>query len=271
MVSSSVVLSFVIAAIATLVAPVAILVALGLKKQVNGLPLALGAAAFFVSQILLRIPLLGLLTGQAWYQEASVRFFLPVLFVVCLSAGLFEESARLAGATFLKENRSFKDILSFGLGHGFCEVVLLIGATHCNNILFSLVANNPGGALADMMWGALTPDMLDAVALQLAAVEPMQVYLGILERFSAVMLHLFATFLVFQGVVKQKRLLYYTLAVLVHTAFNFVAVVAAHYAGLVVSEVLLLAMALAVGYCLMREKQKKLPAAGSAPMGSEPL
>ena len=44
-----------------------------------------------------------------------------------LSAGLFEETARLGGAAILKNYRTWKDMVSFGLGHGLCEVMLIAG------------------------------------------------------------------------------------------------------------------------------------------------
>ena len=41
-----------------------------------------------------------------------------VIVVGGLSAGLFEETARLVGAKLLKQHRTYKDMISFGLGHG---------------------------------------------------------------------------------------------------------------------------------------------------------
>ena len=62
-------------------------------------------------------------------------------------------------------------------------------------------------------------DLLQAVAPQLAATSPLMVYLGILERVSAVMYHVFATCLVFLAV-KRRRPVLYLAAILAHTVFN---------------------------------------------------
>lgn len=248
MISNSTIFAFVVAAVFTLIVPVVLVIVLGVKKKITIIPLLVGAAAFFVSQIVLRVPILTVLSGQAWYQSFAESYYIPLLLLVCLSAGLFEESARLGGALILKKNRAFKDIISFGLGHAFCEVILLVGMTHINNIVLSLAINDPGGALAASM-----PDIIGLAREQLMAAEPYQVYLGILERFSAVVFHIFATVLVFKGVI-EKKLRYYGLAILAHTVFNFTGVLVANYAGIIASESIMLILALAGGYYVIRAR-----------------
>ena len=56
--------SFAVAAFCTLVLPVVLLIVLGVMKKIRLAPLALGFVSFFVSQMVLRIPLLQLLTGR---------------------------------------------------------------------------------------------------------------------------------------------------------------------------------------------------------------
>jgi len=250
MISNSTVIAFVIAAIFTLLLPIVILIVLGVKKKINGIPLFLGAAAFFLSQIVLRIPLLSVISGQEWYRSFAEHYYIPLVFLVCLSAGLFEETARLGGALILKKRRRFKDIISFGLGHAFCEVIILIGLTHINNIVLCMTINDTSGALA----AALPPETLQTATAQLTAVDPVYVYSGLLERFSAVIFHIFATILVFKGVI-QKKMRYYGLAILAHTAYNFAGVMLSRYAEIVISEAALLIIALAAGFYAIKAKE----------------
>lgn len=254
MVSNTLILAFVIAILFTLVLPFVLVIVLGARRKISIIPMLVGAAAFFISQIILRVPLLSLLGTQEWYVAFAQQNMIVALLLVCLSAGLFEESARLGGALILKNNRSFKDIISFGLGHAFCEVILLVGFTHVNNLLLCLAINDAGGTLAAAMT-ALSPEAFEEVAAQLVASNPGHVFWGILERVSAVAFHVFATVLVFKGVI-EKKLWYYLLAILAHTAFNFIGVMAAEHFGIVVSEVVLLAMALACGYYIWRVKRE---------------
>ena len=57
--------------------------------------MALGLLSFFISQILLRIPLLQLCAGQGWYQALAQSSPLVLGLGLAFTAGLFEESARL--------------------------------------------------------------------------------------------------------------------------------------------------------------------------------
>ena len=246
MISMSTIAAFVIAAVCTLALPIVLLIVLGVKRKINGLPLLLGAVAFFLSQIVLRIPMLNMLSGQSWYMD-FMGYLIPFVLFLSLTAGIFEESARLGGALILKKRRTFKDIISFGLGHGICEAILLIGLTHINNSVFSIAINDTSGAMAT----AIGNGMLESVRPILMAVNPFHVYLGILERFSAVVFHIFATVLVFKGVI-EKKWLYYILAIAAHTVFNFASVIVGHYAGVLSSQVVLLIMAVIAGMYVMK-------------------
>jgi uncharacterized membrane protein YhfC len=246
MVPTSTMVSFVIAAVVGLIGPMVLLIILGVKKKISALPLVLGATAFFVSQVLVRIPLLSVLGTQDWWIRFTTYFF-PYVIVLCVSAGLFEETARLGGALILKKQRRFKDIVSFGLGHGLCEVVFIFGLTQINNIIIGLAINNPGSAL-----GILFPDgTLEELAPLLLDVNNLHVYLGILERFSAVLFHIFATLLVFKAV-KDRKWFLYVVAILAHAVFNFVAVLLGTYTSVEITEAVLVVLALAMGAYVWR-------------------
>lgn len=215
MVLNGLIVSVGISLVCTLILPVAALAVLLVTRRLNPLPLLAGFLSFFISQILLRIPLLQLLSAQSWFAAFAAHTVVYVILVGGLSAGLFEETARLVGAKLLKKHRTYKDMLSFGLGHGLCEVILLVGLGQLNNLLFCLMVNDP--QLAASL--GVGNDLLQAITQQLAATSPLMVYLGLLERVSAVMYHVFATCLVFLAV-KRRRPVLYLAAILAHTAFN---------------------------------------------------
>ena len=215
MISNALIVSVGISLVCTLILPVLLLVVLLITRKLNPLPLLAGFLSFFISQILLRIPLLQVLGTQSWFAAFAAHTVVYVIVVGGLSAGLFEETARLVGAKLLKKHRTYKDMISFGLGHGLCEVILLIGLGQLNNLLFCLMVRDPQLA-ASLGFGN---DLLQAVTQQLAAASPLMVYLGLLERVSAVMYHVFATCLVFLAV-KRRRPVLYLAAILAHTAFN---------------------------------------------------
>jgi uncharacterized membrane protein YhfC len=250
MIPLSTILTFVLAALCTLLLPIVLMIVFAVKKTVSGLPLLLGAAAFFISQICLRMPLMNLLAGQSWYVSMASNI-IPYILFLAFTAGLFEESARLGGALLLKKQRSYKDMISFGLGHGLCEAILLVGFTHVNNTLLSIMINSGVGL------SAIAPDVLETATAQLMAVAPTDILLGILERFSTVIFHIFATVLVFQGV-KRRQIVYYILAILAHTLLNFISGILARYTGIFLTEMVLFVAALAMGaYVLLARETER--------------
>lgn len=252
--SGAQVAAFSVAAFCTLVLPVALLIVLGVLKKIRLAPLALGFASFFVSQMVLRIPLLQLLGAMGVLDPFAAGH--PVLYAVLvggLSAGLFEETARLAGAAILKNYRTWKDMVSFGLGHGLCEVMLLAGMTHVNNLLLAAALSAPEGPLGVLLAGADSA-LLEQVAAQLAAATPGIIALGLLERVSAVLFHIFATSLVFTAVIRRQPGWYFA-AVAAHTLFNALAALLAGF-GLVTVELVLFAAGLAMGGWVLARRRK---------------
>lgn len=245
--------SFAVAAFCTLVLPVVLLIVLGVMKKIRLAPLALGFVSFFVSQMVLRIPLLQLLTATGALKTFAAHTVLYAVVVGGLSAGLFEETARLAGASILKGQRSYKDMISFGLGHGLCEVMFIAGMTHVNNLLLAAAlsaSDGPMGALLAGVDGAT----LELVASQLAAATPGVVALGLLERVSAVLFHLFATSLVFTAVIRRKPG-WYSAAVGAHTLFNSLAVLLSGL-GILAVELVLFAAGLAMGAYVLAQRRR---------------
>lgn len=109
---------------------------------------ALGAACFFVSQVVLRLPLLSALNGTAWFAAfAAVNPFLYVL-ILAASAALFEETARYVMLRPQRKNAiDLRVPIAFGLGHGGLEA-LLTGAGIASTLLVNFdQAGLLGGAL----------------------------------------------------------------------------------------------------------------------------
>lgn len=206
--------AFIIAIFFELLLPVILLIVLGVKRKIRGTPLLLGFVSFFLTQIVLRLPLLNLVAATDGYRSFAVAQPFLLALLLALSAGIFEESGRLAGALFYRKQLSFQNVLSFGLGHGLCEVILLVGFTQINNLMLSVFINSGLSGAA-----VLPADQMATIQAQLMAVTPPEVYAGIVERFSAVFFHLFATTLVFYGMAK-KNLLYYLAAIGAHAIFN---------------------------------------------------
>lgn len=82
--------------------------------------------------------------------------------------------------------------------------------------------------------------------------------MGVVERVSAVIFHVFATVLVFKGVIR-KQARYYLLALMYHTVFNFGALMLMQATNMYVGEVALLVLAIGMAYYVIRQKKIMTP------------
>ncbi len=145
----------------------------------------LGALCFTISQPLLRIPLLN-------YLQTTSDFILfyslnPLLvgILIAFSAGIFEEGFRFIFRRFLFKPISFSilDPILFGLGHGLTEASMVL--------------------------------------LPIASILPLKsLYLPLLERFLAVILHIGLSLIIWNGFQVNKKYLYLGLTILLHGLVN---------------------------------------------------
>lgn len=250
MVSASVIAALYVSAAVLLVAPILLLLILCLRGKIDPKPMFLGAGAFFVSQICLRIPILQALSSQGWFHTFALNT-IPYTIFLSVTAGLFEESARYVCARFLlRKNRALRDAAAFGLGHGFCEVILLVGLTQVNNIIYaSMINSGTFQAMTKLLPGAAGKQILSA----LLALTPALILVSIWERVSTVLFHLFATVLIFQGV-RKRRIGYYFIAVGMHALTDFGSVSLAKYGNIWISEIFLSIIALAGVFYIWKAK-----------------
>lgn len=91
--------------------------------------LLLGALCFAISQIFIRIPLLNRLIEESRFIIFYQNNILFTGFLIALSVGVFEEGGRFFFKKILigpKESAALEPFL-FGLGHGLCEAIYLLG------------------------------------------------------------------------------------------------------------------------------------------------
>ncbi len=115
--------------VAAFFAPIGAGIGIAVKYRKYTRALLFGVLTFTVFQILLRIPLLQfVLPNMDWFlvMTAVMPMFTAAFYGV--TASLFEELGRyLVMKLALKKRTSFFDGLSFGIGHGGIEAVLLVG------------------------------------------------------------------------------------------------------------------------------------------------
>ena len=164
------------------------------KRKGTFLAFLLGILSFSISQLVIRIPLLSFLGDHfSWF--SFLPYLNPILYyaILALSAGIFEESGRLIGLSCLRKKQiSWLQGLAFGLGHGGVEAVWIA-------------------------WQGLIPSLFDHTLF----LFPDQALFVGLERLCTMSFHIALTMVVLKGIWKNRKLLYWILAVFLHAAADF--------------------------------------------------
>jgi uncharacterized membrane protein YhfC len=173
--------------------------------------LFVGMAVFFVCYII------ALVTQYLFALVITNQLLL--IFVLCLRAGLVEESARfLAFKVFLRKKTAPGDALMYGVGHGGIEVLLVFTLAMVSNLLFAIMAN---AGMLDMLIATAPEqaDVLENAASILSTTTPLLLSMGLFERISAMILHISLSMIVFYAV-RRRKPLFFILAILLHTLAN---------------------------------------------------
>ncbi len=183
----------------------------------------IGAGMFFLFAIVLE-RLLHMLVIPLILNE-------PVLYVIygALAAGLFEETARfLSFRFFLKKNRSAENAVSYGLGHGGCEMLLLMGIIGVNALAMIAIVNSTGASeFSNAMASEVDAYTSVSITSQLSAYSQTTLagaLIGVFERIVAVALHVSLSVLVMEAVMVKGRIWLYPAAIVIHALMDIPAV-----------------------------------------------
>ena len=186
MVPMMTIIACVITLTVTLVLPVAVLIVFAGKNKKQGIVSAwlLGAAGFFVTQILIRVPVLTALQGQNWFTGFSQNHLFLYAFALAFTAGLFELAGRFGAAKCLAKKLTWKRALAAGLGHGGIEAMLLIGMAYVNNLAYIAMINTGSFDTALVQTASMGMDVsqLEMIRTQLLEMPSAIFLLGGFER-----------------------------------------------------------------------------------------
>ncbi|NLO39868.1 MAG: YhfC family intramembrane metalloprotease [Ruminiclostridium sp.] len=217
-------------ALFTTLGPVIAAIVFYRKKKYYVGSVFIGAAAFFVFQVITRIPLIQIvLPKMQWYQDMQNNLWVYALFLG-LTAGLFEEVGRyLAFTLILKKHHDWENAVAFGIGHGGIEAILLVGLTYVSNLITSVMINS---GMYDTIL-AQSPEQTREALIQaknLLVQTPSSIYLvASAERLFAFTIHLALSVLVMVGIQKKKGLPYLGLAILLHMLVDSPVVIMSGY------------------------------------------
>ena len=250
--------------------PIVLLLVWRKKTKANLLPALVGAGVFIVFALILESilhqfvlvkdsPLQRVVTGNVW---------LYALYG-CFAAGIFEECGRFFGyKVLLKKHSRRETAITYGIGHGGIEMMILVGVGMISNLALYFAAK----AMGMENYLALIPDaQRDAVAGALNAIggiQPVTIMWSVLERLSALVIQISLSVLVFTACRDSKKWYLFPTAILLHALVDFPAVL--FQQGIIPSLAMIegIIAAMAVVYALMvLPLYKRL---GKEPPGEDP-
>ena len=166
-----------------------------------------------------------------------------------LAAGVFEETGRFLSMKFLMKKEPSKPLpgIAYGVGHGGAEMLILFGITMINNIVISALINS---GQADAIFAKVPEEAAGQLQAQLDQLQTLgagTLLIGLWERFSALILHLGLSMLVWVAVRKGGKWLWlFPAAIVLHAIVDAGAVLLQKSTGLVPLELIVMAEAIAV-------------------------
>lgn len=243
-VSNATILCICITLAITLIGPIAAYIIYGIKNKGKGVWIAglMGAAGFFVPQVIIRLPILSALSTSKSAVSFAENNYILYSFILAFTAALFELAGRYAAAKLLRKNQSFESAFAAGLGHGGIEAIILIGMTYVNNLIYSLMINmNAFDELIEQV-KATGVDVNQLYALKEALIStPSGTFLlAGYERILTVIAHIAMSMIVFYFVSRKEDIRGILICLGAHTCLDFVSGVTSglstKYLGSVVSQ-----------------------------------
>lgn len=229
MVPAATIITCVISLLVCLGLPLAVATVFALKNKKEKIVTAwlLGAAGFFVTQILIRIPILSVLQTQDWFMALSKKHLFAFSFVLAFTAGLFELAGRFAVAKLMekKGNLTWKRSLAAGLGHGGIEAMVIVGITYVNNLIYIVMINSGAfdTVLAQAAGMGVDVSALELIREQLVAASPALFLLAGFERILTMTAHAAMSVLVCWGVARKKTGMCVLACLAIHTFIDLTA------------------------------------------------
>lgn len=247
MVSTASMIAIIITLFITLIAPVIVWIIYGVKNKGKGVwkALALGAAGFVLLQMIIRMPILNIVSLIPGFGTFVAEYYVVYCLILAMTAALFEVVARFGVAKILQKKINYEQGVAAGLGHGGIEAILIVGMTYINNLLYAIMINS--GIFAQTIEAVAATDTTGMAEAQLLAIQASLVeapsylfYLAGYERVLTVIFHTAMSLLVCYLVYKKKAVLGVSIAFVAHFLVDFIAPLinglATPYLGSVISE-----------------------------------
>ena len=219
------------------------------KYQVRWRTILIGAGVFIVFALLLETILHQIVLKGSHGQAIIGNIWYYALYGG-LAAGVFEETGRFLAMKFLlkQEPSQARTGVAYGIGHGGIEMLIIFGITMISNLALAGMINN---GQADTLIASAPAEAQAQVQAQLAQLQTSTAgtyLIGLWERASVIILQIGLSVMVWTAVRKGGKWLWlFPAAILLHFLVDGCAVILAKSASMVTVEIIISAMAVAVG------------------------
>lgn len=233
-------------------APLALALIWKLKTKQPFLPIIVGAIIFPVFALGLET-LPKLVLFQVNNPIGKYVMSQPVLFglLAALMAGLFEETGRFVAFKYiLKKYDNKETAISYGIGHGGIEVLIIMGIASIQYLSYALMIRNGQFDQIIQQVAQTAPEQLEAIQAipaVIASAGVANVVLATVERISAVIFHIACSIIVFSAVKEKGKLWRYPLAIVLHMGLDIFAAMyqVGYIRNLILLEVIVMIIAIA--------------------------
>lgn len=185
------------------------------KKELSMKPFFMGAA-FYIFFVLVIESVVNELVFQNEILFNNTLFY---IIYSCLAAALIEEGSRyIAFKYILKENHK-EDALTYGLGHGGIEMILIIGISLLSSWMFGMIFNSVG---LDAMLSGSNEVQQSAIVEMITSLKNYGIresMMCIAERISILVFHLSCSLIVYRAVYKKEKR-FFIYALIFHFVMN---------------------------------------------------
>lgn len=210
-----------------LIVPLIVYIVYGVNNKGKGVWTAwlLGAAGFFVMQIIIRTSILSILSLNEGFLSFVESHYVLYCFILALSAALFELLGRYAVAKIMCKNLTYERGFAAGLGHGGIEAMVLVGMTYISNLLYIVMINLGTFDAMVEQTVALGVDTASLTALKdtLVGSSPFIFLLAGYERILTVIFHVAMSLMVCYFVSRKKDVIGMGICLLCHCLVDFIA------------------------------------------------
>lgn len=222
-VSVAAIIGMVISLIVSVGLPIFLLVMCLKKAKAKFSSFLIGAGTFVVMALILE-QIVNYLVLRGDNNPIVANQWLYALYGA-LAAATFEEIGRFfAMKLFIKkENKTLQNAITYGVGHGGIESILIVGLTSISNIITAIMLNS--GSLAASL-ELLPEETKELTITQLSALWTTPAYLFYIagvERVIAIILQIMLSIIIFQAV-KHHKFRYFAIAFFAHFQVDFGAV-----------------------------------------------